>query len=206
MNSLANTLDGQQSDGTSAPDRVQERLNPSFDSARLGKRVAPPMCSAANWSSEMLLRKPARRLRMRGGGQKAVDRVVTVAHLRMRETGDDREIVPEILEHLQVRARACSPCRLFAERNTADAAPAACRCRPCGAAARRRRPARGSEPWRRARAGQRDAGGPQETAAGQLHGKGPRLECYPVRRSCFDACFACFSCSTTHSPRARASS
>ena len=57
----ANTLDGQASDGTSAPLRVQERPKPSHDSARLANRVSPPMCSAANWSSEIVLRKPARR-------------------------------------------------------------------------------------------------------------------------------------------------
>ena len=52
---------GKMSAGTSAPLRVQDRPEPSPDRARLGKRVWPPMCSAANWSSEMLLRKPARR-------------------------------------------------------------------------------------------------------------------------------------------------
>ena len=57
----ANVLAGHGSDGTSAPLRVHDRLNPSPASARLGKRVASPMCSAASWSSEMLLRNPARR-------------------------------------------------------------------------------------------------------------------------------------------------
>ena len=33
---------------------------------------------------------------------------------------------------LQVRRRACSPCRLSPGRNTPDAGRAACRCRPCG--------------------------------------------------------------------------
>ena len=59
-NSLANTLDGQDSDGTGAPLRVHDRPKPSHDSGRLGNRVWPRRCSAANWSSEMVLRKPAR--------------------------------------------------------------------------------------------------------------------------------------------------
>ena len=49
------------SDGTSAPLRVQERPNPSHGERRgWGSASAPPICSAANWSSEMLLRKPPR--------------------------------------------------------------------------------------------------------------------------------------------------
>ena len=41
-------LKGQHSDGTIAPLRVHDRLNPSHDSGRLANRVAPPMCSAAS--------------------------------------------------------------------------------------------------------------------------------------------------------------
>ncbi len=57
---MANTFDGEVAAGTSAPVRVQDRPAPSPDRARLGKRVWPPMCSAANWSSEIALRKPGR--------------------------------------------------------------------------------------------------------------------------------------------------
>ena len=42
-------------------------------------------------------------LRMRGGGQEAVDGIVAGAHVRMRQPGDDREVVAKVLEDLQVR-------------------------------------------------------------------------------------------------------
>src|SRR5262249_53049993 len=53
--------DGKLSDGTMAPLWVHDRLKPSHDSVRLANRVSPPMRAAANWSSDTLLRKPARR-------------------------------------------------------------------------------------------------------------------------------------------------
>ena len=42
------------------PLRVHDRLKPSPARHRLGKRVSVPMRSAANWSSEIVLRKPPR--------------------------------------------------------------------------------------------------------------------------------------------------
>ena len=53
-----NTLPAKGSFGTGAPLRVQDSgLSPRD---RVANRVSPRMCSAANWSREMLLRKPAR--------------------------------------------------------------------------------------------------------------------------------------------------
>ena len=89
--------------GPSAPLRVQERPKPSPESARLGNRVSAPMRSAANWSSEMELRKPRRRSGCGRGGQETEDGIVRMTDVRVRQAGDDREVAAEVLEHFQVR-------------------------------------------------------------------------------------------------------
>src|SRR5439155_14231485 len=41
-------------------------------------------------------------LRVRGGGQEAEEGIVTGADGRVRQSGDDREVVPQLAENLQV--------------------------------------------------------------------------------------------------------
>ena len=175
-NSLANTLDGQDSVGTGAPLRVHDRLKPSHDSGRLGNRVWPRMCSAANWSSEMVFRKPARRSGCGAAGQEAVVGIVARADVRVRQAGDDGEVVAEVLEDLQVRRRARSPCPAFCGKKYGG-------CRPSGvlmqtmrrgglaAAAPRTRGRTGVEPGQR----QRHAGGAEEGAAVRVSSGRPRI-------------------------------
>ena len=113
---MANTFDGEVAAGTSAPVRVQDRPAPSPDRARLGKRVWPPMCSAANWSSEIALRKPGRPAPGHAGQEAGRGLVGEPrAHPRMRQPGDDREVVAEVLEDFQVGRELVVLAGLFRE-------------------------------------------------------------------------------------------
>ena len=70
----------------------------------------------------------AANFRMRSRGEKAVDRIVAGADLRMREAGDHAEVVAEILDHVEIGRRFVILARLWSERKIPDASPAACRC------------------------------------------------------------------------------
>ena len=78
----------------------------------------------------------------------------------------------EVLEHFQVRREFVVLACPSPGRSRADASRAACRCRPCAACGvARRRPCASAERRRRARQGQRDAGGTEEVCGGAVrHG------------------------------------
>src|SRR5262249_22181962 len=110
-------------------------------------------------------------LRVWGGGQEAKKGVMAGAHLRVRQAGDDREVVAELPEHVQVRRRRVVPPRPPGEqgrgvqpegRADADHAP-----RRWGGGARRPGAGHGVEPGQ----GQGDARGAKEVTAVELHGK-----------------------------------
>ena len=107
----------------------------------------------------------------------------------MRQAGDDREVVAEVLEHLQVRRERVVLAGLLRERNSADAARAACRCRPCGAAAplaaaaRARGRAAASSQRQRQRRRRRRGGSVRRSSSWSSVGA-PRCEASAARLTC----------------------
>ncbi len=103
-NSLANTLDGprlRRHQRAAARPRQAEPF--ARQRAGWGSASASPMCSAANWSSEMLLRKPARR-----SGCGAAVRKLKIESWPDPTSGCDspemhREVVAEVLQRFEVR-------------------------------------------------------------------------------------------------------
>ena len=62
-----------------------------------------------------MLRKPARRSGCGAAGQEAVVGIVAGANVRMRQARDDREVVAEVLEDLQIGRQFVIRARLLRE-------------------------------------------------------------------------------------------
>ena len=101
--SLANTRDGRLSAGIITPPRVYERLGVPVPSTSDGNRVSRPIVSAANWSSETRVLETSQAREPRRRQPAHLRRMAVGAGLiGMRQPGEEREVVAEVLEDFEI--------------------------------------------------------------------------------------------------------